>query len=69
MGRAMNDWSFADSERAQLVRWAELSYAQRLHWLWEAKMFAQRAIESARARSMDDGRSHDSTGDIDREPG
>ena len=50
----MSDWSFADSERAQLVRWAQLSYAQRLQWLWEAKMFAQRAVESARARSIDE---------------
>jgi len=49
----MNDWNFADSERAQIVRWAQLSYAQRLQWLWEAKMFAQRALDSARARSME----------------
>jgi len=50
----MNDWDFADSERAHIERWAQLSYAQRLRWLWEAKMFAQRAVEAARLRSLED---------------
>lgn len=47
----MNDWGFAENERAKLLRWAQLSYADRLRWLWEAKIFAQRALAAAQARS------------------
>lgn len=41
----------AEHERAQLFRWSQLTYAQRLEWLWETKLFAQRAVAAARARS------------------
>ncbi len=45
------DDSMAEHERAQLLRWSQLTYAQRLEWLWQAKLFAQRAVAAARARS------------------
>jgi len=48
----MNDWSFVENEQAQLRNWSQLTYAERLDWLWEAKMFAQRALDAARARSI-----------------
>ena len=41
--RTVSDRAFADNERDQLARWATLTYAQRLQWLWDAKLFAQRA--------------------------
>lgn len=47
----MSEWGFVENERAQLQRWAGLSYADRLRWLWEAKMFAQRALAAAEARA------------------
>jgi hypothetical protein len=47
----MSDWSFAENEEAQALRWAQLSYAQRLQWLWDAKMFARRAIAAANMRT------------------
>ncbi|MCC6624185.1 MAG: hypothetical protein IT385_23240 [Deltaproteobacteria bacterium] len=46
----MDDRGFAEHERAQLRRWSALSYAERLRWLWEAKLFAARALAAARAR-------------------
>jgi len=39
----MVDATFAEHEREQLARWARLSYAERLQWLWQAKLFALRA--------------------------
>lgn len=47
----MSEGGFAEHERAQLQRWAQLSYSERLQWLWEAKLFAQRALAAAKARS------------------
>jgi len=38
-------------ELEQLRRWRRLSHAQRLAWLWQAKLFARRALANARARS------------------
>jgi len=46
----MSDWDFADNERDQLRRWAQLSYAQRLQWLWEATLFARQALEASDKR-------------------
>jgi hypothetical protein len=40
-------------EREQLQAWLKLSYRQRLDWLWQAKLFAERARHSADARHED----------------
>ena len=37
-------------EREQLQAWLKLSYRQRLDWLWQAKLFAERARLSAAVR-------------------
>ncbi len=37
--------------REQLLRWKQLTPAQRLAWLWQAKLFAQRALAAAKARA------------------
>jgi hypothetical protein len=37
-------------EREQLRAWRTLSPAQRLAWLWQAKLFARRALEAKTAR-------------------
>lgn len=42
----------AELQRAQLIHWSRLSYAQRIAWLWDAKMFAQRAMDAAAARAL-----------------
>jgi len=34
-------------EREQLQAWLRLGYRQRLDWLWQAKLFAERARLSA----------------------
>jgi len=36
-------------EREQLDAWLKLSYRQRLDWLWQAKLFAERARLAADA--------------------
>jgi hypothetical protein len=36
--------------REQLRAWQRLTYAQRLAWLWQAKMFARRALGAAKPR-------------------
>jgi len=61
----MSDWDFADNERDQLRRWAQLSYAQRLQWLWEAKLFVRRALEASATRSAQE--SNDRREAIERE--
>ena len=40
-------------EQAQLQAWLKLSYRQRLDWLWQAKLFAERARLAAAARHAD----------------
>jgi hypothetical protein len=35
-------------EQAQRRAWLSLSYRQRLDWLWQAKLFAARALGAAR---------------------
>jgi hypothetical protein len=41
---------FRQREHEQLEAWLKLSYRQRLDWLWQAKLFADRARLSAEAR-------------------
>lgn len=42
---------WAAHERAQRRAWRELTPAQRLAWLWQAKLFARRALGRARLAS------------------
>jgi len=37
-------------EREQRRAWRKLSYRQRLDWLWQAKLFAAKALAAARSR-------------------
>jgi hypothetical protein len=37
-------------EHEQLQAWLKLSYRQRLDWLWQAKLFAERARLAAEDR-------------------
>jgi hypothetical protein len=39
-------------ERQQV--WLRLSYRQRLDWLWQAKLFAARALQAAEERRAND---------------
>lgn len=47
--------AWREHERDQLLRWQQLTYAQRLAWLWQAKLFAQRALLAAAGRRGEDG--------------
>jgi hypothetical protein len=38
-------------EQAQRRAWLSLSYRQRLDWLWQAKVFAARALGAAQRNS------------------
>lgn len=42
--------AWAQHEREQRRAWRKLSYRQRLDWLWQAKLFAAKALAAARAR-------------------
>jgi hypothetical protein len=41
---------FRVHEAEQLRRWRKLSPEERLDWLWQAKLFAERAARAAAAR-------------------
>ena len=41
---------YAAHERDQRRAWRALSHQQRLDWLWQAKLFAARAIAAAKKR-------------------
>ncbi|HEX7505615.1 MAG TPA: hypothetical protein VF550_02505 [Polyangia bacterium] len=41
-------------EHEQLQAWLKLSYRQRLDWLWQAKLFAERARQAAAARHAEE---------------
>jgi flagellar biosynthesis chaperone FliJ len=45
-----NGWE--DHEREQRRTWLKLSHRERLDWLWQAKLFAQRALDAASARAI-----------------
>ena len=51
----MTDPRFENHEVEQLQRWSRLSYAERLDWLWQAKLFARRAIKTSGARAAELG--------------
>jgi len=42
--------AWRDRAREQLRAWRRLTPAQRLAWLWQAKLFARRALGAARPR-------------------
>ena len=48
MAEPRPSWELA--ERQTREAWRKLSFQQRLDWLWQAKLFANRALESARLR-------------------
>jgi hypothetical protein len=39
--------SYAERVREQQRGWLRLTYRQRLDWLWQAKLFAARALQAA----------------------
>lgn len=47
--------AWREHELEQLRRWQQLTYAQRLAWLWQAKLFAGRALLAAAERRGKDG--------------
>ena len=47
-GPGEEDWKRHEDE--QRAAWLRLSPAQRLQWLWQAKLFARRALVAAAAR-------------------
>jgi hypothetical protein len=53
----MSDLEHSDGwrqrEREQLQAFLKLSYRPRLDWLWQAKLFAERARLSAEARHVE----------------
>ncbi len=51
MAESRQRTAWADHEREQLRAWSRLTYRQRLDWLWQAKLFAQRAQAAAAARA------------------
>ena len=52
----MSDVKQADGwrqrEHEQLQAWLKLSYRQRLDWLWQAKLFAERARLAVAERQL-----------------
>lgn len=50
---AEGDESFEAHRRAQLERWARTTPAERLAWLWQAKVFASRALGAASRAGRD----------------
>jgi hypothetical protein len=55
--KAAGGW--AGAEDAHRTAWGALSHRERLRWLWEAKLFARRALEAAARRRGDALRSHE----------
>jgi hypothetical protein len=49
--------AFDKHAHEQQQAWLGLSYRQRLDWLWQAKLFAARAMQAAEERRTGKGRS------------
>jgi hypothetical protein len=49
--------AFAEHAREQQRAWLRLTYRQRLDWLWQAKLFAARALRAAEERHASKPRS------------
>ena len=56
MNEASRKAAFDNHAREQQQAWLRLSYRQRLDWLWQAKLFAARALQAAEERRVDKGR-------------
>ena len=56
MDEASRKAAFDKHARAQQQAWLRLSYRQRLDWLWQAKLFAARALRAAKERRAGEGR-------------
>jgi hypothetical protein len=50
MDEAARKAAFAEHARQQRRAWFELTPQQRLDWLWQAKLFAARALQAAAQR-------------------
>lgn len=50
MDEAARQAAFIQHAREQQRAWLRLTYRQRLDWLWQAKLFAARALQAAAAR-------------------
>ena len=50
MDEATRKAAFAEHAREQQNAWLRLTHRQRLDWLWQAKLFAARALQAAEAR-------------------
>jgi hypothetical protein len=49
--------AFDEHARVQQQAWLRLTYRQRLDWLWQAKLFAARALRAAEERRAGKARS------------
>jgi hypothetical protein len=56
MSEAEQQSGIDEQHRAQRRAWLRLTHLQRLEWLEQAKCFAARALEAARARAERDDR-------------
>ncbi|MBS1107667.1 MAG: hypothetical protein H6Q91_3169 [Deltaproteobacteria bacterium] len=54
MSEAKSESGNDEQHREQRRAWLRLTYLQRLEWLEQAKRFAARALEAARARAESD---------------
>ncbi len=50
MDEATRKAAFAEHAHGQQRAWLRLTYRQRLDWLWQAKLFAARALRAAAER-------------------
>jgi hypothetical protein len=57
MDEATRQAAFAEHARQQQRAWLRLTYRQRLDWLWQAKLFAARALQAAAAMRANKTRS------------
>ncbi len=57
MDEATRNGAFAAHAREQQRAWLRLTYRQRLDWLWQAKLFAARALRAAEQRRASKPRS------------
>ena len=51
MDESIKDAGWRAHDAEQLRAWRRLSYRERLTWLWQAKLFAARAMAAANLRA------------------
>ena len=54
MDEATRKAAFAEHARGQQRAWSRLTYRQRLDWLWQAKLFAARALKTLTRQQRND---------------